>query len=144
MPCLLDTRTNGAADYAQEVPISVDCLDLLTRVLVAEPAQRLGMEDIKVHRWFLRGLPPGALEMNDFLLQGLTNMDEVLPPCTALGPHLVRDLVQCGLEVIDDWPVMVSVRSDAVLPTAHCLQARGLPPCADQCCMVIIVCQEAL
>ncbi len=27
--------------------------------------------------WLLQGLPPGALEMNDFLLQGLANQEEV-------------------------------------------------------------------
>lgn len=57
--------------------MSADCLDILTRVLVASPAERMSMEQIKTHHWFLKGLPPGALEMNDFLLQGLANQEEV-------------------------------------------------------------------
>lgn len=57
--------------------MSVDCLDILTRVLVASPGDRMSMDEIKTHAWFLKGLPPGALEMNDFLLQGLANQEEV-------------------------------------------------------------------
>ncbi len=57
--------------------MSADCLDILTRVLVAQPSARMSMEEIKTHPWFLKGLPPGALEMNDFLLQGLANQEEV-------------------------------------------------------------------
>ena len=44
---------------------------MLTRVLVAPPGDRLSMEDIKQHPWFLQGLPPGALDMNEFLLRGM-------------------------------------------------------------------------
>ena len=57
--------------------MSADCLDILTRVLVAQPSERMSMDEIKTHRWFLKGLPPGALEMNDFLLQGLASQEEV-------------------------------------------------------------------
>ncbi|KAK9795493.1 hypothetical protein WJX73_006956 [Symbiochloris irregularis] len=62
-----------AAQYTlpANVAVSPDCLDMLTKVLVAEPAQRMGMEDIKCHPWFLEGLPPGALDMNEFLLKGM-------------------------------------------------------------------------
>ena len=61
----------------QDVEVSADCLDMLTRVLVAAPPERMSMDEIKTHRWFMKGLPPGALEMNDFLLQGLANQEEV-------------------------------------------------------------------
>lgn len=67
-----------AADYKllSDVEVSADCLDILTRVLVAQPSQRMTMEEIKTHPWFLKGLPPGALDMNDFLLQGLADQEE--------------------------------------------------------------------
>ena len=61
----------------QDVEVSADCLDILTRVLVAQPSQRMTMEEIKTHPWFLKGLPPGALDMNNFLLQGLADQEEV-------------------------------------------------------------------
>ena len=64
---------------AQNSGVSRECLDMLTRVLVAEPRDRLSMDDIKTHAWFVRGLPPGALEMNEFLLQSLASLEDVRP-----------------------------------------------------------------
>ena len=61
----------------QHPQVSTECLDILRRVLVADPSRRITMEEIKTHKWFTRGLPPGALEMNEFLLQGLSTMDDV-------------------------------------------------------------------
>ena len=55
----------------QSVPVSKDCLDILTHMLVAVPQDRLSMDAIKTHPWFLAGLPPGALDMNEFLLRGM-------------------------------------------------------------------------
>ena len=80
--------------------VSADCLDMLTKVLVAEPAQRLGMDDIKTHRWFVAGLPTGALDMNDFLLKGMDSQSTVGPPrpllpflaCMALSSPLCLPL----------------------------------------------------
>ncbi|KAK9803878.1 hypothetical protein WJX72_001318 [[Myrmecia] bisecta] len=67
-----------AAQYTipTNVPVSPECLHLLTRLLVAEPSQRMSMAEIKVHPWFLAGLPVGALEMNDYLMNGLGPLDE--------------------------------------------------------------------
>ena len=48
---------------------------------MADPQRRISMEEIKTHKWFTRGLPPGALEMNEFLLQGLSTMDDVSNHC---------------------------------------------------------------
>ena len=61
----------------QDVAVSREGLELLTRVLVADPAQRMGMDEIKVNQWFLAGLPPGALEMNDHLISSCSMLDEV-------------------------------------------------------------------
>lgn len=46
-------------------------------MLVANPSQRMGMDEIKVNQWFLAGLPPGALEMNDHLISSCSMLDEV-------------------------------------------------------------------
>ena len=68
---------------AQDVVVSPDCLNMLTRVLVAPPGDRMSMEDIKQHPWFLGSLPPGALDMNEFLLRGMEpfNLSMVPAPC---------------------------------------------------------------
>ena len=81
----------------QDVDVSADCLDILTRVLVAQPSQRMNMEEIKTHPWFLKGLPPGALDMNDFLLQGLADQEEV-SLLTSL--HVAGDII-CVARCID-------------------------------------------
>lgn len=75
-------------DYAQriveaayvipaDVPVSPICLDLIKKILVADPAKRLSMESIKAHPWFLKDLPLGALDMNDFYLQAPPFLDQV-------------------------------------------------------------------
>ena len=38
--------------------------DLLSRLLQKDPGQRLSMDDIKQHAWFLEGLPPNALNQH--------------------------------------------------------------------------------
>ena len=49
--------------------MSGQCLDMITRMLVVEPQKRISMSDIKGHPFFRRGLPAGALDMNNRLLQ---------------------------------------------------------------------------
>lgn len=51
-----------------DVPISADCRDLLERLIVADPAKRLRMEEIQAHPWFRANLPGDALSMNDHCL----------------------------------------------------------------------------
>ena len=51
--------------------VSEDCSDLLRRLLVADPAQRLTMAQINVHPWFTTNLPGGmnVLAENDKIIQ---------------------------------------------------------------------------
>ncbi|KAG1674284.1 hypothetical protein FOA52_013473 [Chlamydomonas sp. UWO 241] len=49
----------------KDAEVSPECLDLLSRLIVADPAQRLNMAQIQAHPWFLTNLPPEALNMND-------------------------------------------------------------------------------
>ncbi len=64
----------------EDIPVSSECVDLLTRVLVADPNARLSMEDIKMHDWFIQDLPKDALDMNDFYLQVPQYLDMVIIP----------------------------------------------------------------
>ena len=50
------------------VAMSADCRDLLSQILVADPARRITVPAILRHPWFLRGLPDGVAEMNDRLV----------------------------------------------------------------------------
>jgi len=40
-----------------QLRISVECQDLLARIFVANPAQRITLPEVKQHPWFLRNLP---------------------------------------------------------------------------------------
>eukprot|EP00955_Chlamydomonas_euryale_P079423 363298-Chlamydomonas_euryale.AAC.1 len=41
-----------------------DAVDLLRRMAVADPTQRLRLRDVLVHPWFLKDLPAGARSLN--------------------------------------------------------------------------------
>lgn len=49
--------------------ISEGCRDLIQKLLVADPAQRLTIPGIFQHPWFLHDLPQGAITMNDRFVQ---------------------------------------------------------------------------
>lgn len=55
-------------ELPSHVAMSLDCRDLLARILVADPARRLTVPQILQHPWFTRGLPEGVAEMNDHLV----------------------------------------------------------------------------
>ena len=44
--------------------VSDACRDLLRRILVADPRERIGIDGIMAHPWFQTNLPPGVVEMN--------------------------------------------------------------------------------
>jgi serine/threonine protein kinase len=70
---------SNAHPPVQEVPVSAECVDLVTRMLVADPLRRLTLDQVKIHPWFTTGLPPGALDMNDFLMTTTADLREVRP-----------------------------------------------------------------
>ena len=71
--------------------VSAPCQDLLARLLVANPNERMSMEEIKEHSWFLEDLPEGALAMNDWYLQSRPVYDQA---CSLL-PHAVLPALGC-------------------------------------------------
>ena len=55
-------------DLDYEIPqrmMSSECEDLVRRILVSDPTQRLTIRDIQSHPWYKKDLPPGALDMNE-------------------------------------------------------------------------------
>ena len=70
------------------------------RLLVADPQQRLSMQGIKEHPWFLDQLPAGSLQMNGFYKQGPSGLEQVRPSYDwrALPPHAWSPLGKQGLE----------------------------------------------
>jgi len=68
------------AARAPGAQVSAPCRDLLARLLVADPSERMTMAEIKVHSWFLEDLPDGALAMNDWYLQSRPVHDQARRP----------------------------------------------------------------
>jgi serine/threonine-protein kinase SRK2 len=71
--------------------ITDECRDLIQKLLVAEPSQRLTIAGIFQHKWFLHDLPVGATTMNDRFVQAkpdgpgfqpLRSIEEVLSKAT--------------------------------------------------------------
>lgn len=54
----------GAVRYPPNVAVTSELDDLLKRLLVKEPEERLTLEQLKQHPWFVRGLPPRAFDSN--------------------------------------------------------------------------------
>lgn len=63
--------------------ISPECRDLLSKLLVANPRNRITIEGIWQHPWFQQGLPPGVAEMN---LHLLANPETFTGPGQQVGP----------------------------------------------------------
>ena len=59
-----------------QVPrVSEACQDIIRRMLVLNPDERISMSEIKRHPFFREGLPEGALGMNDHLLRNRPFLD---------------------------------------------------------------------
>ena len=50
------------------VVVTPECQDLLSKILAADPEQRITLSEVQKHPWFTKELPPGVAEMNDRLL----------------------------------------------------------------------------
>lgn len=57
--CYPDLQRILAVKYAipPQLRISAECQDLLGRIFIAQPAQRITLSEIKRHPWFLKNLP---------------------------------------------------------------------------------------
>lgn len=57
-------------DYAlpSHAVVTPECQDLLSKILAANPAQRISLCEVQKHPWFTKELPAGVAEMNDRLL----------------------------------------------------------------------------
>ncbi|KAK9828792.1 hypothetical protein WJX72_002102 [[Myrmecia] bisecta] len=56
---------NAEYDIPDCIPVSAECQDLLSHILVADPAKRYTIEQIQQHPWYRVDLPPGVIHMNE-------------------------------------------------------------------------------
>ena len=59
------------------VTASKACVDLLARMLTADPADRASLADVAAHPWFTQDLPPGVADLNARLVAEQTAPDVV-------------------------------------------------------------------
>ena len=70
-------------EFPLHVRVSKECRDIMSRILVPDPAKRLRVADIQRHVWYKKDLPPGVSGMNDHLPP---------PSPTAQVPSLIRNI----------------------------------------------------
>jgi len=51
--------------FPENIPVSSDCRDLISKILVADVSKRLTIEQIQAHPWYQVDLPPGVTSMNE-------------------------------------------------------------------------------
>jgi serine/threonine-protein kinase SRK2 len=67
-------------EFPPQVKASKECRDLLSKILVPDPAKRMTVPEIQNHVWYRKDLPPGVAEMNDNLpppSPGLQSLEEI-------------------------------------------------------------------
>eukprot|EP00210_Caulerpa_lentillifera_P008396 g8008.t1 len=74
--------------FPPNIRVSEDLLDLLSKILVREPLDRISIAEIQNHRWYCKNLPPGVREMNANLvvphegLQTLKAIEKIVQEAT--------------------------------------------------------------
>jgi serine/threonine-protein kinase SRK2 len=73
-----------------QLRISPECVDLLSRIFVANPQQRINLEGIKQHPWFLKNLPaelanPSAAPQRPEPEQSVEDIQKLVAVARSLG-----------------------------------------------------------
>ena len=72
-------------EFPAHVKVSKECRDLLSHILVPDPANRITIPEIQRHPWYCKDLPPGVAEMNDNLPVPTTGI-QVCAASSAIEP----------------------------------------------------------
>lgn len=65
-----------AVDYTMPSSISSELRDLFSKIFVKNPMERITVEGIKSHPWFLTDLPDGALDLTENCLRTTRSLDQ--------------------------------------------------------------------
>ena len=105
MARILSRITNVDYKMPLSAQISNDVRDLISRIFVYDPSQRITLEGIMEHPWFNFSLPQGAKEMNATLHQqnaGLQTKEEIDRIIDAAKYRATENLEIDELAAIDD------------------------------------------
>ena len=78
-------------EFPANKPISEECKDLLARIFVADPTQRISVRDIHHHPWFRHGIPPD-LDVDQY------NANWTMPTQSAERAESVRGILRDALQ----------------------------------------------
>ena len=89
---------NVKFSFPSGLRISPECQDLITRIFIANPVQRITIHDIRRHAWFLRNLPAElAVRRVAGMMQAALRAGDVrtawamrASACTCTGTYLGR------------------------------------------------------
>ena len=75
--------------FPAQVPASQDVKDLLKRIFVPEAKQRISIDEIFRHPWFVKDIPPAVLDRS-YLKQGRSDqnahkLSEIIRDANAMG-----------------------------------------------------------
>eukprot|EP00884_Botryococcus_braunii_P022447 jgi/Botrbrau1/8887/Bobra.0148s0007.1 len=63
--------------FPDDIPVSDECKDLISKILVADHAKRYTIKQILEHPWYKKDLPPGVLVMQDKCLHLKASGDSI-------------------------------------------------------------------
>ncbi|KAG4906231.1 hypothetical protein JHK86_054715 [Glycine max] len=95
------------------VHISPECRHLISRIFVADPAQRISIPEIRNHEWFLRNLPADLMVENtmnnqfeepDQPMQSIEEIMQIISEATipAAGTQSLNQYLTGSLDIDDD------------------------------------------
>ena len=86
---------NGDYIFPPNIPLSDNLKDLLSKMLVADPANRYCVREVTKHPWFLQDLQKGALMINKMLVQESKQM-----PPDEQAVETIRKMIQEAQTVV--------------------------------------------
>ncbi|CAL5221600.1 g3820 [Coccomyxa viridis] len=99
--------------------VTPECQDLLSKILAADPAQRITLSEVQKHPWYTKELPPGVAEMNDRLLSDPTYYHSAPTQSLEETLHIVREAmtrpqaaVQLNLDNDDSLDSFIEVQGN--------------------------------
>ncbi|PRQ47893.1 putative protein kinase CAMK-OST1L family [Rosa chinensis] len=95
------------------VPLSCECLELISRIFVPDPAARITIPEIKNHPWFLKNLPADLMdemtmgnhfEEPDQPMQSIDTIMQIIAEATipAVGIHNLSPYLNDNYDMDDD------------------------------------------
>ncbi|PKI39287.1 hypothetical protein CRG98_040343 [Punica granatum] len=96
-----------------KIDISPDCLHLISRIFVADPAQRISIPEIRNHEWFLKNLPADLMDENmmnnqfqepDQPMQSMEDIMRIISEATipAVGANNLNQYLTGSLDIDDE------------------------------------------